>query len=45
VLLIGHVATRWALDHHVGGVALEELIEAPFAWKEGWKYVLRPRSA
>jgi broad specificity phosphatase PhoE len=41
VLLIGHVATRWALDHRVHGKALEELIDAPFVWREGWEYTLR----
>ena len=40
VLLIGHVATRWALDHRVHGVPLEELAAAPFAWREGWEYTL-----
>ena len=40
VLLIGHSATRWALDHLLLGVPLEELVEAPFAWQEGWEYVL-----
>jgi 2,3-bisphosphoglycerate-dependent phosphoglycerate mutase len=40
VLLIGHVATRWALDHFVRGVALEELVDAPFEWREGWEYNL-----
>lgn len=40
VLLIGHVATRWALDHRVHGAALESLAAAPFAWQEGWEYVL-----
>jgi 2,3-bisphosphoglycerate-dependent phosphoglycerate mutase len=40
VLLIGHVATRWALDHLVGGIALEELVDAPFDWREGWEYSL-----
>lgn len=40
VLLIGHVATRWALDHHARGVPLEELVEQPFAWQEGWEYRL-----
>jgi broad specificity phosphatase PhoE len=40
VLLIGHVATRWALDHTVRGVPLESLVDAPFAWQEGWEYVL-----
>ena len=38
VLVIGHVATRWALDHLIDGVPLEELIEADFAWREGWEY-------
>jgi 2,3-bisphosphoglycerate-dependent phosphoglycerate mutase len=40
VLIIGHVATRWALDHVVLGIPLEELVEAPFAWREGWEYEL-----
>ncbi|MCA2213312.1 histidine phosphatase family protein [Jidongwangia harbinensis] len=42
VLVIGHVATRWALDHLVDGVPLEELTAADFAWREGWEYRLRP---
>jgi 2,3-bisphosphoglycerate-dependent phosphoglycerate mutase len=40
VLLIGHVATRWALDHHILGIPLETLIESPFQWQEGWEYLL-----
>jgi len=40
LLLIGHVATRWALDHHVDGVALEQLAAEDFAWQEGWEYTL-----
>ena len=40
VLLIGHVATRWALDHTLLGMPLETLVEAPFAWREGWEYTL-----
>lgn len=40
VLVIGHVATRWALDHVVHGQPLEELIDAPFDWREGWDYAL-----
>jgi broad specificity phosphatase PhoE len=38
VLVIGHVATRWGLDHFIGGVPLEDLIEQDFAWQEGWEY-------
>ena len=40
VCLIGHVATRWALDHVVTGTRLEDLVEAPFDWREGWEYTL-----
>jgi broad specificity phosphatase PhoE len=42
VLLVGHVATRWALDREVAQVTLEELAAAPFAWRPGWEYLLRP---
>jgi broad specificity phosphatase PhoE len=38
VLLVGHVATRWALDHHLNGVPLETLMANDFAWQEGWEY-------
>jgi broad specificity phosphatase PhoE len=38
VLVIGHVATRWAFDHLLDGVALEDLIKADFGWREGWEY-------
>jgi 2,3-bisphosphoglycerate-dependent phosphoglycerate mutase len=40
VLVIGHAATRWALDRRVHGRALAELVAAPFDWQEGWRYVL-----
>jgi broad specificity phosphatase PhoE len=44
VLLIGHAATRWALDHLVNGVPLEQLVAAPFDWQEGWVYRLTARN-
>jgi 2,3-bisphosphoglycerate-dependent phosphoglycerate mutase len=40
VLVIGHVATRWALDHLIGGTPLEDLLAADFAWQPGWEYLL-----
>ncbi|MBL7257803.1 histidine phosphatase family protein [Paractinoplanes lichenicola] len=40
ILVIGHVATRWALDHFLDGVPLEQLLTADFAWREGWEYHL-----
>jgi 2,3-bisphosphoglycerate-dependent phosphoglycerate mutase len=40
VVVIGHVATRWGLDHHVNGVPLEDLVNEVFEWKPGWEYRL-----
>jgi len=40
VLLIGHVATRWGLDHHINAAALEDLAREDFTWREGWEYRL-----
>ena len=42
VLLIGHTATRWALDHRLDGRPLEQVVAAPFDWREGWEYDLDP---
>lgn len=38
VLVIGHVATRWGLDHFINGVPLEHLAQEDFAWQESWEY-------
>jgi broad specificity phosphatase PhoE len=40
VCVIAHSANRWALDHLVDGTPLEELVDAPFEWREGWEYRL-----
>lgn len=40
VVVIGHSATKWALDCLLNGEALEDLVDAPFGWQEGWRYVL-----
>jgi 2,3-bisphosphoglycerate-dependent phosphoglycerate mutase len=40
VLVIGHVATRWGLDHWLNGVPLEDLVAEDFGWQEGWEYRL-----
>jgi len=45
VLVIGHIATRWALDHVADGVPLATLAEAPFVWREGWEYTLSSEGA
>lgn len=38
VLLVGHVATRWALDHFLASRSLDELAAEEFAWQPGWEY-------
>jgi alpha-ribazole phosphatase/probable phosphoglycerate mutase len=38
VLMISHSANRWALDCLLNGARLEEIVDAPFEWQEGWVY-------
>jgi broad specificity phosphatase PhoE len=40
ILIIAHSANRWALQYLLNGVALEDLVDAPFQWQEGWPYTL-----
>ncbi|RBQ14350.1 histidine phosphatase family protein [Spongiactinospora rosea] len=40
VLVIAHSANRWALQHLLHGEALEDLVDAPFGWQEGWTYTV-----
>jgi broad specificity phosphatase PhoE len=40
VLVVGHVATFWGLEHAGRGIPLESLVDAPFVWREGWEYQL-----
>jgi broad specificity phosphatase PhoE len=42
IVLIGHSATRWALEHLLEGKDLHELVAAPREWQEGWSYRLDP---
>ena len=40
IVVIGHSATRWALDHLLERRAARVLVGAPFEWQEGWLYEL-----
>jgi 2,3-bisphosphoglycerate-dependent phosphoglycerate mutase len=40
VLIVGHIATRWGLEHALRAISLDELAVAPFAWQKGWEYRL-----
>ena len=39
ILIIGHVATRWALYYFIGGIRWKTSLK-DFAWQEGWEYRL-----
>jgi alpha-ribazole phosphatase/probable phosphoglycerate mutase len=38
LVVVGHTATRWALDYLTTGAPLERLVTMPFDWKAGWRY-------
>jgi broad specificity phosphatase PhoE len=38
VLVVGHRATFYALEHLLTGVALAEAVAAPWQWQPGWTY-------
>lgn len=40
VVIIGHSATRFALEHLLRGTPLEDAVTAGFEWQEGWHYIL-----
>ena len=40
LLVVGHVATRWGLEHFVNGRDIGELINTEFVWQDGWEYTL-----
>lgn len=42
VLVVGHLATRWAFDQVLAGVPLETSLAADFEWQPGWEYVFSP---
>jgi broad specificity phosphatase PhoE len=38
VVVIGHVATRWALEQRVHARSVAELATEEFVWRPGWEY-------
>jgi 2,3-bisphosphoglycerate-dependent phosphoglycerate mutase len=46
IVVIGHAATKWSLDHLLNGIPLDEAVTAPYVWQPGWEYVFeRPVGA
>lgn len=40
VMIIGHRATQYGLEHWIKGLSLEEIISASWSWQPGWVYTL-----
>ena len=40
VVVIGHMATYYGLEHWINGKPLESLLDGPFEWQPGWEYRL-----
>ncbi|MDH4101898.1 MAG: histidine phosphatase family protein [Thermoleophilia bacterium] len=40
IVVVGHSATQWALQHLLEGTPLPELVEGSFRWQPGWLYTL-----
>ena len=40
VMIIGHRATQYGLEHWISGVPLEKAVVAPWRWQPGWTYIL-----
>lgn len=41
VMIIGHRATQYGLDHLLLGKPLTEVVPAPWKWQPGWTYELK----
>lgn len=40
LLIIGHRATQYGLEHWIKGVSVLDAIKAPWQWQPGWRYEL-----
>lgn len=40
VMIIGHRATQYALEHLINGVPLHDAVAASWSWQPGWEYTL-----
>lgn len=40
VMIIGHRATQYGLEHWINGIDLTTLMITPFKWQPGWIYII-----
>ena len=45
VMIIGHRATQYGLEHWIKGVSLKKAVTDSWQWQPGWEYELKPRSS
>lgn len=38
IMIVGHRATQYGLDHLINGIPMEQLVTTKFKWQPGWKY-------
>jgi broad specificity phosphatase PhoE len=41
VMIIGHRATQYGLEHWVKGISVKDAVTAPWKWQPGWTYELK----
>ncbi len=41
ILVIGHRATQYGIDHWILGEDLEHAVTKPWKWQPGWRYELK----
>jgi broad specificity phosphatase PhoE len=41
VMVIGHRATQYGIEHVLNGVPLEKLVATHFKWQPGWVYEVK----
>jgi broad specificity phosphatase PhoE len=40
IMIIGHRATQYGLEHWINGLSVKDSVTAPWKWQPGWKYEL-----
>ena len=43
VMIIGHRATQYGLEHWLKGVSVTDAVTAPWKWQPGWTYQLKDK--
>jgi len=44
VMIIGHRATQYGLEHWINGLPLKKIVIGPWKWQPGWEYKLESKN-